>query len=90
MLNINPRSLYNKKEEFITLVDEEEIDVGCISETWERKKLPLDKLIKIDGYEIYQMFLKGKKKVDDLQSLSILANIMFRTSLKVRSQSLGE
>ena len=37
VLNINPRSLYNKKKEFITLVDEEEIDVGCISETWERK-----------------------------------------------------
>ena len=52
VLNLNPRSIYNKKEEFVTFVKEEEVDLVCISESWERENLTLDKVIKIDGYEI--------------------------------------
>ena len=34
--NLNPRSIYNKVDEFCTLVEEENIDVICMSESHER------------------------------------------------------
>ena len=34
VLNLNPRSLYNKKENFKTFLLEREIDVACVSESW--------------------------------------------------------
>jgi exonuclease III len=52
VLNLNPRSLYNKVEEFVTFVEEEEIDLACKSESWEREKNTLDKVIKLDDYTI--------------------------------------
>ena len=36
ILNMNARSIYNKVEEFKTFVSEREIDLVCMSETWER------------------------------------------------------
>ena len=41
IVNINPRSLYNKVDEFCTLVKMESVDVVFVSETWEREELPL-------------------------------------------------
>ena len=52
VLNLNPRSIYNKLEEFKTFVKEEEVDLTCMSESWEREELTLDKVIKIDDYEV--------------------------------------
>ena len=46
--NINPRSVYNKSEEFHTLVKEETIDVVFMSESWERDYLPLNQIIKLE------------------------------------------
>ena len=43
LCNLNPRSIYNKKDEFHTLVKEEDLDVIFLSESWERENLPLDK-----------------------------------------------
>ena len=40
--NLNPRSIYNKADEFHTLVEEEELDLIFISESWEMEYLPLD------------------------------------------------
>ena len=34
--NLNPRSTYNKVDEFCTFVDEEEIDIVFMSESHER------------------------------------------------------
>ena len=39
--NINPRSLYNKVEEFCAFIKMESVDVVFVSETWEREELPL-------------------------------------------------
>ena len=52
VLNINPRSIYNKSEEFVTFVKEEEVDLICMSESWEREELTLDEIIVIDDYDV--------------------------------------
>ena len=50
--NINPRSIYNKKEEFHTLVKEEDLDLIFISESWERAYLPLHEIIQLENYTV--------------------------------------
>ena len=37
VLNLNPRSIYNKISQFHTFVLEHEIDLVCMSESWERE-----------------------------------------------------
>ena len=36
VMNINPRSIYNKIDEFLVFVEEEEVDIVCMSESHER------------------------------------------------------
>ena len=50
LCNINPRSVYNKVNEFHTLVKEEELDVIFLSESWERDYLPLDNIIHLEDH----------------------------------------
>ena len=50
LCNINPRSIYNKIDEFHEFVKEEEVDVIFISESWEREHLPLDKIIHLEDF----------------------------------------
>ena len=52
VMNINPRSIYNKTEEFQLLLDQYQAEVICMSESWERSNLPLDKLLKLDNFKI--------------------------------------
>ena len=52
VMNINPRSIYNKTNEFYLLVEQYEADVICISESWEREDFPLKELLDLDGFEI--------------------------------------
>ena len=52
LCNMNPRSVYNKRDEFHEFVKEEEIDLLFMSESWERNNLTLDKIIKLDDFEI--------------------------------------
>ena len=35
--NINPMSIYNRIKEFQTFVEQEDIDIVFMSETWERE-----------------------------------------------------
>ena len=44
IMNLNPRSIYNKTDEFYLLLEQYEADLICISESWEREDLPLDEL----------------------------------------------
>ena len=62
VLNLNPRSIYNKVNEFVTFVDEEEVDLVCMSESWEREYLTLDKVIKIDDFEVISNVHQRKGK----------------------------
>ena len=52
LCNLNPRSVYNKADEFHTFVEQEEVDVLFMSESWERDNLTLDKIIKLDNHAI--------------------------------------
>ena len=52
VINLNPRSVYNKVDEFHTMVTELEGDIICMSESWERENLTLDKVINLDNYKI--------------------------------------
>ena len=49
---MNPRSVYNKIDEFHDFVKEEEVDLLFMSESWERQNLTLDKIIKLEDFEI--------------------------------------
>ena len=48
---VNPRSLYNKINQFKTFIKEQDIDLALISESWERPSQPLDSIIKIDNFK---------------------------------------
>ena len=52
VLNLNPRSIYNKREEFSTFVKEEELDLICMSERWEREELTLQEVIEIEDFTV--------------------------------------
>ena len=45
LCNINPQSVYNKKEEFVTFVKQMESDIIFISESHERPELTLDQIM---------------------------------------------
>ena len=52
VLNINPRSLYNKTDEFCVLLEEYSADLITVSESWNRDNLPLEDLLQLDKYRI--------------------------------------
>ena len=52
IMNINPRSIYNKTEEFSELLEQYSADLITISESWERENLSLEKLLKFDKYRV--------------------------------------
>ena len=52
LVNMNPRSVYNKIEEFHTFVEEEEVDLVMMSESWEREQLTLKEIILLEDHEV--------------------------------------
>ena len=52
IMNINPRSIYNKSDEFPILVEQYDADIICISESWERENLKLEELLELENYRI--------------------------------------
>ena len=52
IMNINPRSIYNKTEEFSVLLDQYSADLITISESWERDNLPLSELLQLENYRV--------------------------------------
>ena len=53
VINLNPRSIYNKTDELYLLIEQYEADVICISESWERDDLPLVELLDLENFEIF-------------------------------------
>ena len=49
VVNLNPRSVYNKKKEFKTMMEQLDVDICAMSESWDRKKKGLEKVIQMDG-----------------------------------------
>ena len=62
VMNINPRSIYNKCDEFSLLLEQYAAEVICVSESFERDNLPLDKLLKLEDYEIISMVKRRQFK----------------------------
>ena len=56
VINLNPRSVYNKIDEFHVLVKEEEADVIFMSESWERENKTLDEIISLEDHVVISNF----------------------------------
>ena len=52
ILICNPRSVYNKSTQLKKFIKEEEVDVCCLSETWEREDKPLSTVLAMKDYQI--------------------------------------
>ena len=52
ILNINPRSIYNKIIQLKTYIKEKNIDAVFVSESWERQEDPLTNILDIDGFQV--------------------------------------
>ena len=61
--NLNPRSIYNKLDEFHEFIKEESVDLLFMSESWEREHLKLEDVIHLENHEVisnvYQRTGKG-------------------------------
>ena len=66
VVNLNPRSLYNKQEEFRTMIEQTEAGVCCISETWDRSHVqggtPISDLINMEGYRWIRNIVQRNRK----------------------------
>ena len=68
-MNINPRSIYNKIDEFVTFVEEEEIDLVFMSESHERayptkmgKSQTLKEIIQMENFTVINNPNQRKEK----------------------------
>ena len=52
ILNINPRSIYNKIIQLKTYIKKKNIDAVFLSESWERQEEPLTNILDIDGFQV--------------------------------------
>ena len=52
IISLNPRSIYNKVDEFHILVEEEEADIIFISESWERENKTLNEIINLPDHVV--------------------------------------
>ena len=59
---MNPRSVYNKQDEFHTFVEEEMVDLLTMAESWERENLLLDQIVKLDDHTIISNVSQRKGK----------------------------
>ena len=59
---MNPRSVYNKLDEFHTFVKEEQLDCIFMSESLEHDYLTLDKVTKLDDYIVISNVNQRKGK----------------------------
>ena len=66
VMNLNPRSLYNKQNAFRTLVEQTELGICTVSESWDRSHETggnrLSDILNIDGYRWIQNCVQRKKK----------------------------
>ena len=52
VLNLNPRSIYNRTEELSILINQYNISIAGISESWEREDQPLNEIIQIENFKV--------------------------------------
>ena len=87
VLNLNPRSIYNKIDEFATFVTEEDVDLVCMSESWEREELTLSEVINIPDYtvisNVHQRRGKGGRPAIIANSRKFLIENMTQNSIDI-------
>ena len=74
---MNPRSIYNKTQEFHSLVEEREIDLICMSESWEKDSQRLTDIIKLQNFEVISRFEQREKNKVGGQPAFIVSNEKF-------------
>ena len=52
VMNINPRSIYNKADQFKLLLEQYEADVVLVSESWERENYTLKQLLQLENFKV--------------------------------------
>ena len=52
VVNLNPRSIYNKVEEFKIMMSQLDCSLCFLSESWDRNNLGLEEIIQIENYKI--------------------------------------
>ena len=52
VMNLNPRSLYNKTADFHDIIEQYEADVICVSESWGRENLSVEKLLNLPNHRV--------------------------------------
>ena len=62
VVNLNPRSIYNKAEEFKTMMDQLDCSLCFMSESWDRDSLGLETVIHMDGFRVIKNVLQRKGK----------------------------
>ena len=62
VVNLNPRSIYNKADEFKIMMEQLDVGICFMSESWDRDELGLEEIIQIDGYKIIKNVLQRKGK----------------------------
>jgi hypothetical protein len=61
LLNLNPQSLYYKSEEFKDMMNQLDVDIYFISESWDREHEPLQSIIGMEGYIIFKNVLQRRR-----------------------------
>ena len=54
VINLNPRSLYGRLKELKILIQEYKGDLVCVSESWNRENLPLNQIVDIPGFKVFE------------------------------------
>ena len=49
---LNPRSIYGRTDELKTMINQYNLEIVAISESWERANLPLREIIQIENYKV--------------------------------------
>ena len=52
VVNVNPRSLYGKSEDFCTMMEQLEVGICCISESWDRQENGIEEIIRLENYRV--------------------------------------
>ena len=52
VMNLNPRSLYNKTDDFYEILEQYQADIVCISESWDRKNLSIENLLNLPHHRV--------------------------------------
>ena len=62
VVNLNPRSIYKKRNEFKIMMEQLDVDCCAISESWDKGDNILEKMIKMDGYQVIKNVVQRSGK----------------------------